>query len=95
MPFPVGGGLRRRIDTVRGAPQGNQVGKFPVQPVGEVARGGASETPSWPTQTTRRTGRSPRELLREGQETLQVATLGIEGDLGLARDFDHEVEGRW
>jgi hypothetical protein len=34
------------------------------------------------------------ELVVEGEEAVEVAALGVEGGLGLARQFGHEVEGR-
>jgi hypothetical protein len=39
-PFPVGCGLRWRIHPLGGTAEGRQLGKFPVEPAGEVAHGG-------------------------------------------------------
>jgi hypothetical protein len=38
--------------------------------------------------------KKPRSGLRRSEEAVEAAALGIEGGLGLARHFGHELEGR-
>jgi hypothetical protein len=101
--FPLGHGHRRRLDPVRGIAEREEARQFAVEPAGEVAHRGVDADQrglgeaSSPEVFHEGLGDRDEPLLRPvvtiqlliaGEETVEVAALGIEGGLGLASDFD-------
>ena len=106
--FPGGRWLGWRLDTLRGAAQGEQGGKFLVQPAREVAYGSVNTRQRGLRQLLplqrfqERLGHrdKPRiwpimvvEVLVEGQKALEVAAFGVEGGLRMPSRFRHQVDG--